>query len=162
MHSNANLINQNIFTMVAFIDVSPVWKVMCSFRLESPDHIKLHRQHFMFPSTMMELVWTEIAALSKFQVAQNAFLRLFPSVYPIMDSQITLLWLVLTTLVAFISFFTVIWSLVLLQMISKNISKSTLFAYWGLLSTVFNLVLAEIFSFKWGKVTNVAFFAITV
>ena len=51
------------------------------------------------------------------------FLRLLPSVYLIMDSQITFLWLVLITLAAFISFFTVILYIVLLQMVSKNISK---------------------------------------
>ena len=55
-----------------------------------------------FFSTVMELVCAEIAALSKFQVTKNAFSGLFPSVYLIMDSEITFIWLVLTTLCAFI------------------------------------------------------------
>ena len=41
----------------------------------------------MFLSTVMELVCAEIAALSKFQVTKNAFSRLFPSVYFIVDSE---------------------------------------------------------------------------
>ena len=54
--------------------------------------------------------------------------RIFPSVYLIVNSEITLLCLVLITLCAFISFFTDIWSLVLLQMVAKNISKFALLA----------------------------------
>ena len=42
------------------------------------------------------------------QVTKKAFERLLPSVYLIVDSQTTFLWLVLTTLAALISFFTVI------------------------------------------------------
>ena len=41
------------------------------------------------------------------QVTKKAFERLLPSVYLIVDSQTTFLWLVLTTLAALISFFTV-------------------------------------------------------
>ena len=43
----------------------------------------------MFFSTVIELVCAEIAALSKFQVTKNAFSGLFPSVYLIMDFEIT-------------------------------------------------------------------------
>ena len=85
-------------------------------------------------------------------VTKNEIVRLFTSVYLMVDSQIIFRWLVLTTLAASISFFTVIWSLVLFQMVSKNISKFAWFASQRLLSSMFQLVRPQIINIKWDKV----------
>ena len=77
-----------------------------------------------FPKVTLATVKIFLATV----VTKNEIVRLFTSVYLMVDSQIIFLWLVVTTLVASISFFTVIWSLVLFQVVSKNISKSALFA----------------------------------
>ena len=68
----------------------------------------------------MIIVWAEIASLLEYQATKNAFLRFFPRVYLIVDPQFTFLWFVLTTFRAFISIFSVICFLVLLQMVSKT------------------------------------------
>ena len=92
------------------------------------------------------------------QVTKNASVRLLPSVYLIVDSQTTFLWLVLTTLAALISFFTVILYFVHLQMGSKNTSKFAFIASQGLLSSMFQLVRPQIIYFKWDKFANNACF----
>ena len=107
-----------------------------------------------FPKVTLATVKIFLATV----VTKNEIVRLFTSVYLMVDSQIIFLWLVLTTLAASISFFTVIWSLVLFQMVSKNISKFALFASQGLLSSMFHLVLPHPIYIKWDKVANFAFF----
>ena len=96
------------------------------------------------------------------QVTKNAFERLFPSVYLIVDSQTTFLWLGLTTFAASISFSLSFCSLCFSKWFLKIFQNPQCLHIEGCSSLCFILCLLRLFLLNEIKLQLLHFFVVTV